>query len=402
MTRRIGWTLAALGVALAATWTPAPAAGPAATVTVRNPIDLARPSETIVVTGADLARVLTADDLRKIHVRDDKAGQDLLVQALDLDDDGKFDEVVFQSSLGPNEARTFTLTVGERRIAPLGDYRVYGRFVRERRDDFAWENDLVAHRMYGEALETWAQEPLTSSTVDVWCKRTPALVINNWYLVDDYHRDTGQGADFYSAGRSRGVGGNGPWVNGRLWPSGNFRGSRVLANGPIRLVFELTYAPWNVNGQSVTETKRVTLDAGHRFNRFETRYRSAAPLPAEHAIGIKRASGTGVVVGGSREGGVLTSWEPIKGDNGHLALAVVVPDASAVSALTEDDLNRLLVATLPKDGPAVYFAGSAWDRSEAVPKAAPDPAGWTAYVEAFARRVRQPVQVSMAGAAPRQ
>ena len=32
---------------------------------------------------------------------------------------------------------------------------VYGRFVRERHDDFTWENDLVAHRMYGTDLETW-------------------------------------------------------------------------------------------------------------------------------------------------------------------------------------------------------------------------------------------------------
>ena len=263
--------------------------------------------------------------------------------------------------------------------------------MRERRDDFAWENDRVAHRMYGEALETWAQEPLTSSTVDVWCKRTPKLVVNNWYLVDDYHRDLGEGADFYSAGRSRGVGGNAPWVNGRLWPSGNFRGSRVLANGPIRLIFELTYAPWNVNGQSVTETKRVTLDAGSHFNRFETRYRSAAPLPAQHAIGIKKAKGPTVVTAGGKETGWISSWEPITGDNGNLALAVVVPDAGAIAEVTEDDLNRLVVATLPKDGPAVYYAGSAWDKAGQVS----DAAAWQRFVEGTAQRLRQPVEVSV-------
>ena len=81
--------------------------------------------------------------------------------------------------------------------------------MRERRDDFAWENDRTAHRMYGKALETWAQEPLTSSSVDVWFKRTRRLVINDWYMVDDYHRDNGEGADMYSAGKSRGCGGNG-------------------------------------------------------------------------------------------------------------------------------------------------------------------------------------------------
>jgi hypothetical protein len=193
------------------------------------------------------------------------------------------------------------------------------------------------------------------------------------------------------------VGGNGPWVNGRLWPSANFRGSRVLANGPIRLIFELTYAPWNVNGQSITETKRVTLDAGSHFNRFETRYRSAAPLPTHHAIGIKKAVGTGVVLDGSREGGWMTSWEPIKGDNGHLALAVIVPDPAVVAEFTEDDLNRLVVAALPKEGPAVYYAGSAWDKAGQIP----DPAAWRRYVEGMAQRLRQPVAVTVAAAGVR-
>ena len=394
MTLSLRWTLAgvvaAAGAALSVA--PLPAAGPAAAVTVRNPAAIARAAETIVVSGAELSKVLAVDDLRKVHVRDDASGQDLLVQAIDQDDDGKFDEVVFQSDLAPSQAKTFTLSVGERRIPKYEDYRVYGRFNRERRDDFAWENDRVAHRMYGEALETWAEEPLTSSTVDVWCKKTPKLVLNNWYLVDDYHRDLGDGADFYSAGRSRGIGGSAPWVNGRLWPSSNFRKSHVVANGPIRLIFELTYAPWNVNGQAVSETKRITLDAGHHFNRFETRYRSAAPLPAQIGIGIKKAKGA--VVDGGKEAGLITSWEPIAGNNGHLALAVVVPDAATVAEVTEDDLNRLVVLPVPKDGTVVHYAGSAWDKAGVIT----DPAAWKQRVEQVAARVRQPVVVTVAAA----
>jgi len=80
--------------------------------------------------------------------------------------------------------------------------------ARERHDDFAFENDRVAHRMYGPALETWKADPLTSSGIDVWVKRTPRLVVNEWYQSDDYHRDNGDGADFYSVGPSRGCGRN--------------------------------------------------------------------------------------------------------------------------------------------------------------------------------------------------
>ena len=99
---------------------------------------------------------------------------------------------------------------------------VYGRFVRERFDDFVWENDLVAHRMYGPALETAAKEPLVSSGIDTWVKRAHRLVVNDWFMTGDYHRDQGEGADFYGVGKSRGCGGLGLWAGGKLNVSKNF------------------------------------------------------------------------------------------------------------------------------------------------------------------------------------
>jgi len=154
-------------------------------------------------------RCLPVDDFRKIRVREENSGKDLLTQPVDLDQDGKADELVFQSDFGPRETKKFSLSLGPLQLPVREDFKVYGRFVRERFDDFAWENDRIAHRMYGAALETWELEPLSSSTVDIWCKRTRRLVINDWYMVDHYHEDTGEGADFYSAGKSRGCGGSG-------------------------------------------------------------------------------------------------------------------------------------------------------------------------------------------------
>ena len=178
---------------------------------------------------------------------------------------------MFQLDLAAGETRELTLVLGEPRKHGREDFRVYGRFVRERQDDFAWENDRVAFRVYGPALETFAKEPLTSSAVDAWSKRTTRLVLNDWYLVDDYHRDHGEGGDFYPAGTTRGCGGSGLVTAAGLAVSRNFRASRVLASGPIRLVFELDYPAWDAL-PSVRETKRVTLDAGSHFNRFESFY----------------------------------------------------------------------------------------------------------------------------------
>jgi pectinesterase len=81
-------------------------------------------------------------------------------------------------------------------------------------------------------------------------------------MVDDYHRDHGEGADLYSAGKSRGCGGNGVWDGGRLYPSANFTGTRVLANGPLRVMFELTYPAWQANGRSVSELNGMHTSRG--------------------------------------------------------------------------------------------------------------------------------------------
>ena len=373
---------------------PVPAAGPGAVVTVRNPLSIARPAETIVISAPDLRKVIPFDDIRRVHVRDLGAARELLTQAVDLNDDGKFEEILFQVDLGPGDTKTFELSVGERQVYKREDFKAYGRFVRERRDDFAWENDRIAHRMYGAALETWAQEPLTSSAVDVWTKRVRRLVINDWYMVDDYHRDNGDGGDFYSAGKSRGCGGNGIWDGAKLYPSANFRDTRVLANGPIRVMFELTYLSWDVGGTKVSEMKRITLDAGQNIDRFESHYKVDGASSLMHAVGIKKAAGSTVV--SSREKGWLRTWETMKG-NGQLGCAIIMNPA-VITDVTEADGNYLGAARVPAEGPAVYYAGFGWDKSG-------DFAGvenWERYVDQFAQRLRAPVTVSLAPAEGRE
>ena len=366
-----------------------PAAAPGAAVTVRNTLDLARPSEAIVLTGAAIRKAMPVEDLRTVHVVDDASGQELIAQAVDLDDDGAFDEVVFQADLAAGAIRTFTLAIGPRHIYTKDQFRAYGRFVRERRDDFAWENDLVAHRMYGMALETWAQEPLTSSSVDVWFKRTRRLVINEWYMVDDYHRDLGEGADMYSAGRSRGCGGNGIWDAGRLYTSANFTESKVIANGPIRVMFELMYPAFDAAGNRVTEIKRITLDAGHHLNRFESRYTGAPAVPARQAAGIKKAPGSQIAQDQAR--GVLRTWEPVKADGSHFGCGVIVDPAQLVE-FVEADGNVLAVTGMAAGSRVTYYAGSAWDRGGVI-KTVDD---WDRRLAQAEQRIRTPVAVSIA------
>jgi hypothetical protein len=245
--------------------------------------------------------------------------------------------------------------------------------------------------MYGAALETWAQEPLTSSAVDVWTKHVRRPILNEWYMVDNYHHDNGTGADLYSAGPSRGCGGNGLWIDGKLYPSANFRNTRVIANGPIRVMFELTYDTWDANGVKVSEVKRITLDAGQNMDRFESRYKvENGPAELTHAIGLKKAGAQA----SSKEQGWIRTWQPMrdgKAPAGELGMAVVV-DPSQITSFTEDKGNYLIAAKVAPDHTAAYYAGFGWTKSGDFAKVE----DWDRYVSDFSARLRAPLQVTLA------
>jgi hypothetical protein len=390
-------------------------------VTAVNKLPIARARQTIELTVAQLAP-LGETNLNKIHVKD-AAGQELIVQAVDTDFDDyhRPDIVIFQSDFAPNETRTFTVTSGKVQMFKPEDYRAYGRFVRERFDDFAWENDLIAHRTYGKALETWKGEPLTSSAIDIWSKLHPGLILNEWYMMGDtfYHRLNSNGGDDYSAGATRGDGGNGLWAADnqlspsppstpltpkpksgegggreggegqfRLWVSKNFVMSRELAGGPIRVMFELDYEPFDVNGRQVAETMRVTLDAGSQMDHYQVTFKpvaNGAPLTA--AVGLKLVRNEQVNFNAAR--GTLAIWEPMEGNWGMQGVAAIV-DPKRLERMTVDRLNDLLLVGAP-DNKVDYWAGFAWDKAGKITTAD----GWKKYVDEFAQGVQSPIEITV-------
>jgi hypothetical protein len=346
-----------------------------------------RAHETVAVALAEILKTAPGFDVKNAQITD-AGGKEILLQLVDMDGDESPDEIVFQTDLGGRETKTFKLKVGERRLAARDEYKVYGRFVRERHDDFAWENDLVAHRVYGPDLETYAKEPLTSSGVDTWVKRVSKLVVNDWYMTDNYHQDSGEGADFYAVGKSRGCGGLGIWAGRKLHVSKNFTNSRVLAGGPIRLVFELSYAPWDAGAGQVAETKRVILDAGTQFNRFESTFTGQK---GALSVGIGIAKHPGSVVKADARGSSLRTWEPLDGGkSGDLGCAIVLPAGTRIEE-HHSDLEYLVVTAVPASGKIVYYAGSAWDRAGRIR----DAASWAGEVLSLSSRLAAPVKVTL-------
>ncbi len=380
-----------LAAALFATLPMLALAAESLTVKAVNQLQIARASQTIELTAAQLAP-LGETNLEKIHVRD-AAGNELICQAVDVDYDElhKPDIVIFQSDFAPGETKTFTVMSGNRQQYRPEDVKAYGRFVRERFDDFAWENDLIAHRTFGRALETWKGEPLTSSSIDIWSKLTPKLIVNEWYMMGDafYHHMTDNGGDDYTSGATRGDGGNGLWAEDRLWVAKNFVNSRELANGPIRVMFELDYEPFDVNGMKVAETVRVTLDAGSQMDHYHVTFKpenSGEPLTA--AVGLKKVKGEQADFDAAQ--GTLAIWEPMEANRGMQGVAAIV-DPKKLVKQTGDKSNNLLLVRVEPDNAVDYWAGFAWDKAGKITTQD----DWKKYVDEFAQGIQSPIEVTV-------
>lgn len=397
-------------VLFAVTALPACLAGAAErlTVTATHSLDIARPSETIVIPWSQVNEALPHALVQKLVIKD-SAGKVLPYQVTNVAPQAKdpknigaaYGELLFQHDFKAGEkSATFTVEKSETLTAPFPP-NAFARYVPERLDDFAWENDKLAHRTYGPALEApdtakTGKEVLRTSGLDIWFKRVPYPVVDRWYNKghDHYHHDEGEGIDMYNVGPSRGAGGTGIWDGKTLYTSGNYASWKVVANGPVRAVFELTYAGWDANGTQVTEVKRFTTDAGHYFDRMDSTFTFSGPSTLNVGIGLnKMPSDKGedgkITYAENPADKSLVQWV-VQKTKGNFGVALIVPGAGA-QPFTADARNSLVIAPATSGKPLTYYIGAAWDRAGEIK----DQQQFQRLVADEAARVRAPVQLKL-------
>ncbi|HYC98699.1 glycoside hydrolase family 88 protein [Brevundimonas sp.] len=239
--------------------------------------------------------------------------------------------------------------------------RAVARFAPDRLDDLLWENDRVAHRIYGPALE--AREPPSGSGIDVWAKRVRYPFMDRQLRFPNYHVDRGEGLDYYDVGRGRGAGGLGVWYDNKLWTSRNFSTWRIDETGGDEARFSVDYRPWPVDvARRVWETREFSLPLGSNFTRMTSTLRSDTAEPLIVGIGIsKRATdaGRGFVTRDAANGRLMF-WEPRSPEHGSLGIAILV-DPAMVEGFAEDADNYLILIRVTPGQPFTYYMGSAWD-----------------------------------------
>lgn len=369
------------------------------TVEVSNPANEYREQVVEVPLDHVLAQLGTTADSLRVQ---DAAMLDVPFQ---ITHDGK---LLIEAAVRKQGVAKFTITKGVTQTFPMV---CHGALHPERKDDFAWENDRGAYRVYGPALEKTGER---SFGIDVWTKNTPELVVdqrfyiedivtipkidsiyrNNWHIRDSvyrtisYHYDHGRGLDPYRVGATLGCGAPALMIGDSIVMPYCFERYEILDEGPLRFSVRLTQSPRLVMGRKIIEHRVITLDKGSNFNKMTVSY-EGLDGPLAFCSGV-------VLQPEDRESWVLDSHyvaytDPTDQPNVHhapLFVAVLFPQGQVTTKVHQ---NHVLGILPHYQGQAyTYYFGSAWSKYDV--RSSEE---WQARISWFLRSVETPLEVIM-------
>lgn len=294
--------------------------------------------------------------------------------------------IIFPVTVKTGTKNTYTLQSGKpSEVAP----KTFARFVPERKDDFAWENDYAAYRMYGPALKA----ENASNGVDLWLKKTDELVVDSFYRGElkygkSYHVDHGQGLDCYKVGKTLGAGGVSGYTDSTLWVGSHFNSYKVHENGPLRSVFTLYYDTVNIKGKLYKQELTITTDAGSVLNKVEVKLTGAAQA-MQLATGIFLHDGNGKLQKG---GGLIIYGENAVSDqgveSGQNFVAVVLP--AKETAYKVQNAHALLLTDYKPGTEFTYYFGGGWSKWKFAAQK-----DWLAAVQQASKQIKYPLTVAV-------
>lgn len=243
------------------------------------------------------------------------------------------------------------------------------RYCPDRDNDIAWENDLVAFRVYG--LQPNPEDGL--SGVDCWHKKVSYPIVDKWYRGHlegiSYHEDRGEGCDQYHVGKSRGCGGVGIWKDGKVLRSGLYESWEVKSLTQTSISFELTYS-WNIDGERIVEKRVITLDNGSQLYSAVSHFtKNSFPVKdLEVVVGLSTQNGTADVKM-NKEEGWMAAWHGFHDEKtGEIGVGAIVDTHQLVDIIEQkskeaDDSHVLAILKTDANGAIKFKAGFAWDQA---------------------------------------
>lgn len=349
-------------------------------VTVKNDLPFDRSAETVEISLSDITGKLGEIDPSALVVTDVKGTE--IPSQLIYAGKGEPESLIFQADVKAGATAKYFIASG---TPQAYEAKAYGRFVPERYDDYAWENDRIAFRIYGPAL---IAKDGPSNGLDVWIKRTEKMVIDRWYAdylagKNTYHDDNGEGCDCYKVGRTLGAGAMAPFVEDSLWLAINFETWKTLDNGPIRTSFRLTYPPFPVRDVMVTETRTISLDAGSQLSKITEEFSGIENEFTVAAGIVKRPEGSPLLFPPEKNA-IAYRLDGGEGGITYVATVLTTP-ATAVKDIAD---HTLIVTRYSPGTPLTYYTGAGWSKWGFESDAA-----WTGYIDEFSQKIASPLKI---------
>lgn len=326
-------------------------------VIIENKSDVTYSDKVIAIPWQQLKMAYSSIDTADLKITDAASYKEIEYQ-LEYAGNNDVQNLLVQVSINPKSAVKLILQKGKHGLFTT---KTYGRYVPERKDDFAWENDKIAFRMYGKALESTPAE--NGYGIDVWVKRTGRMILNERYKRGEYHIDHGDGMDYYHVGYSLGAGNTMPFINDSIWYSKNYVSWKMLDNGPLRTTFILGYDAWNADGKKMTAAKTITLDAGAQLNKITVRYNYEGSDSFAVVAGIVKRAEPGIELL-NEEKGVLGYWEPQHGQDGTTGAGCIIP--FPIKEMQVKNNQLLVFFNIHNKEPFTYFTGACWNKADEI------------------------------------
>ncbi len=361
-------------------------------VLIKNTLDIERTFETVELTK----KLLKVDSLTHLGVKDTESNTLMVSQLVDNNDDGVYDVLLFQPKVSANSEKKYEIVTISKESKSEAEEICFSRFVPERTDDYTWENDKVAFRVFGPTAQKMVEDSVPggtlSSGVDAWLKRVNYPIINKWYKKNaeggSYHEDTGEGLDNFHVGISRGVGGITIKQKDSFYLSKNFAHWKTITTGPLRTSFYLKYEDWDANGNTIKESRVISLDLGSNLSKFKISLYGSDSISAGLTLHEKDGEVTS-----NDDNYWVSYWQP-HGDS-ELGTAIVSTKEYFIDSEKYDtdkkDLSNAFANLNILNNKVEYYAGFGWKKSEQFESKKE----WENYLNQFSLKINNPLIVKL-------
>ena len=251
------------------------------TIELKNEMAQARKDAPVVLTRAEIKKLVGEIPTAKLPVVSDKAGNVIPSQVDDLDQDGSWDELALVCDFTAKEVKELKVNFVDADKAPkfttrtnvhlgLGNKETgfkatdhalspegfVGIPMAYQSESVAWENDVMGFRDYFDCR----------NAKDLFGKLIPDMLMDKigTHESGSYHILSSWGMDVLHVGPSLGSGGLALFHNDSLYRLGSVEKFeyQLVTKGPVRSVFDLKYKGWKVDGKKLSAQERITIWPG--------------------------------------------------------------------------------------------------------------------------------------------